>query len=121
MRASASWLCRVGDDDGGLRSGAAADDGEDGLWRLRDEGIAELASSLDDHRARLEKDGTLLERRRRNLRNEVLAICATRLRANLEAAVEKDDSFTGLLDQVVERTLDPASAARQILEDFETS
>jgi LAO/AO transport system kinase len=88
---------------------------------IRDEGIAELASALDDHRARLEKDGTLMERRRRNLRNEVLAICATRLRANLEVAVEKDDRFGGLLDQVVERTLDPASAAKQILEDFETS
>src|SRR4051812_47806459 len=57
---------------------------------IRDEGVAELVSALDDHRARLEQDGTLMERRRRNLRNEVLAICATRLRANLEASVEQN-------------------------------
>jgi LAO/AO transport system kinase len=103
--------------------------GRKGAWKvpiltteaIRDEGIAELAQSLDDHRARLEKDGTLMERRRRNLRNEVLAICAARLRADLEASVEKDDRFGGLLDEVVARTLDPASAARQILRDFETS
>jgi LAO/AO transport system kinase len=88
---------------------------------IRDEGVAELATALDDHRARLAKDGTLMERRRRNLRNEVLAICATRLRARLEAAVGKDDRFTELLDAVVARKLDPASAARQILEEFEIS
>lgn len=102
--------------------------GRKGAWKvpiltteaLRDEGTEELAAALDDHRARLEKDGTLVERRRRNLRNEVLAICATRLRADLEAAVEKDDRFSDLLDEVVQRSLDPASAARQILRDFET-
>jgi LAO/AO transport system kinase len=88
---------------------------------IRDEGIVELATALDDHRLSLAADGTLVERRRRNLRNEVLAICAARLRADLEVAVGKDDRFAELLDAVVARTLDPASAARRILSEFETS
>ena len=103
--------------------------GRKGAWKvpiitteaLRGEGVAELASALDDHRLRLEKDGTLMERRRRNLRNEVLAICAGRLRRRLEEAVDDDATFGALLDQVVERTLDPASAATEALKRFDAS
>jgi LAO/AO transport system kinase len=103
--------------------------GRKGAWKvpiitteaLRGEGVAELGSALDDHRLRLEQDGTLLERRRRNLRNEVLAICAGRLRRRLEDAVKDDDEFADLLDAVVQRTLDPASAATEALKRFDAS
>ena len=103
--------------------------GRKGAWKvpiitteaLRGEGVAELATALDDHRLRLEQDGTLLERRRRNLRNEVLAICAARLRRRLDAAVQDDEQFAALLDAVVERTLDPASAATEALARFDAS
>ena len=39
---------------------------------VRGEGIEELAEKLDEHRAYIEAEGTLSERRRRNLMNEVL-------------------------------------------------
>jgi LAO/AO transport system kinase len=78
-------------------------------------GVEELVSKLAEHRAHIEAEGTLAERRRRNLSNEVLAIATQRLRRELEEAVTGDPRFKALLDRVVARELDPASAARQIL------
>src|SRR5919205_282093 len=45
----------------------------------RGQGIDQLIEQLEAHRAWLEEEGTLDERRRRNLRNEVIAICAHRM------------------------------------------
>jgi len=77
-------------------------------------GIAELEDALEAQRRRIEADGTLLERRRRNLRNEVLAIAGARWRRALEARLEGDARFDSLLDEVVARRLDPAAAARAL-------
>src|SRR5215210_1800719 len=59
----------------------------------------------------IEAEGTLSERRRRNLMNEVLALATARLRRKLEASVREDAEVQELLDEVVARRLDPASAA----------
>jgi LAO/AO transport system kinase len=83
---------------------------------VRGEGIEELLAKLAEHRAHIEAEGALSERRRRNLMNEVLAIAAFRMRRELEAAVRKDPEVQELLDRVVSRELDPASAAVRILE-----
>jgi len=79
-------------------------------------GIDELVARLDEHRAHIEAEGTLSERRRRNLRNEVLALAAARLRRRLEDELREDEEFARLLDEVVARRLDPASAATTLLE-----
>jgi LAO/AO transport system kinase len=81
----------------------------------RGEGVAELVERLDEHRAHIEEEGTLSERRRRNLRNEVVALCTTRMRRKLEADLAEDADFQRLLDEVVARRLDPASAATEIM------
>ena len=78
-------------------------------------GVDELMDKLLEHRAFIEEQGTLSERRRRNLRGEVLAIATGRLRRRLEARLFEDGSFEQLLDDVVARRLDPASAAKAIL------
>jgi LAO/AO transport system kinase len=98
-----------------------------GGWRVpivkteavRGEGVAELVAKLDEHRERIAAEGTLSERRRRNLRSEVLALATARLRAQLEDALREDERFAALLDEVVARRLDPASAAAQILAGFD--
>jgi LAO/AO transport system kinase len=77
--------------------------------------VPELVERLNEHRAHIESEGTLSERRRRNLRNEVVALCTTRLRRKLEAELAEDPDFQRLLDEVVARRLDPASAATEIL------
>jgi LAO/AO transport system kinase len=80
------------------------------------EGVAELAEKITEHREHIETEGTLDERRARNLRNEVLELAASRMRRRLEAAVADDPSVRELLDRVVKREIDPASAAKGILE-----
>src|SRR5687767_14431303 len=72
--------------------------------------------ALAPHRAHIEAEGTLLERRRRNLMNEVLALATFRLRRRLEESIREDADVQALLDEVVARRLDPASAAVTILE-----
>ncbi len=82
----------------------------------RGEGVAELALKIAEHRAHIEAAGTLEERRARNLRNEVLGIAASRLRRRLEATAADDPETAELLERVVRRELDPASAASKLME-----
>jgi len=85
------------------------------------EGVAELVAKLDEHRAFIEEEGTLSERRRRNLRSEVVAICTHRLRRRLEEQLDADTVFAELLEEVVARQLDPATAASRILERLDAA
>jgi LAO/AO transport system kinase len=78
-------------------------------------GIGELVQRLDEHRAHILAAGTLQERRGRNLRNEVLAIATARMRRRLEEELREDADFRRLLEEVVQRRLDPASAATELL------
>jgi LAO/AO transport system kinase len=79
-------------------------------------GVEELVERLDEHRAYILGEGQLAERRARNLRNEVLAIATARMRRRLEEDLSEDAEFKSLIEQVVERSLDPASAAARLLE-----
>jgi LAO/AO transport system kinase len=81
----------------------------------RGTGVEELAEKLAEHRAFVEAEGTLSERRRRNLMGEVLGLATMRLRRALEASLREDPEVAELLDEVVARRLDPASAASAIL------
>jgi len=78
-------------------------------------GVEELVERLEEHRAHILAAGQLAERRRRNLRSEVLAIATARMRRRLEEDLREDPEFALLLEQVVERRLDPASAATVLL------
>jgi LAO/AO transport system kinase len=79
-------------------------------------GVEELVQRLGEHREHILAAGELDERRARNLRSEVLAIATARLRHRLEAELHEDPDFQRLLDEVVQRRLDPASAATALLE-----
>jgi LAO/AO transport system kinase len=97
---------------------------DEGGWQVpilrteaaKGEGIEELATKIDEHRAHIEAEGTLERRRARNLRNEVLGIAAARLRRSLTDAVADDPQVAELLERVVRRELDPATAAGELLE-----
>ncbi|MGZ5314030.1 MAG: methylmalonyl Co-A mutase-associated GTPase MeaB [Solirubrobacterales bacterium] len=98
--------------------------GPDVSWRVpilrteaaKGEGVAELAEKIAEHREHIEAEGTLEKRRARNLRNEVLELAAARMRRTLEESVGDDPAIEQLLERVVRRELDPASAAAELLE-----
>ena len=80
------------------------------------DGVDKLIETITEHRAHIEKEGTLAERRARNLRAEVLGIASARMRRELEKRTEEDPEWAALLDSVVRRETDPASAAGKLLE-----
>ena len=98
--------------------------GPQGSWTVpvirteaaKGEGVAELLEQIEAHRAHIEEEGTLEKRRERNLRNEVLGLAAARLRRELDARAENDPEVNELLGRVVSREIDPATAARELLE-----
>jgi LAO/AO transport system kinase len=79
-------------------------------------GVEALVEKLNEHREHIIEEGTLEERRRRNLQNEVMQLATLRLRRKLEASVREDASVKELFDEVVRRELDPASAAARLLD-----
>jgi LAO/AO transport system kinase len=79
------------------------------------EGIDELVAALDAHHRHIAEAGTLVERRARNLRAEVLGIASARMRRELESKAEADPEWSALLERVVNREIDPATAARELL------
>ena len=83
---------------------------------LRGENVAELWDRVEEHRAHLEDEGLLEERRRKNLTGEVFAVASQRAKAHLEQAVAGDPELRRLLDAVQARELDPLTAVREIME-----
>jgi LAO/AO transport system kinase len=83
---------------------------------LRGENVAELWDRVEEHRAHLEDEGLLEERRRKNLTGEVFAVASQRAKALLEQAVAGDPELRRLLDAVQARELDPLTAVREIME-----
>ena len=83
---------------------------------ITDEGVSDLWTKVEAHRAHLDDEGLLDERRRRNLAGEVFAVASARAKAHLERAVEGDPELRRLLDDVQRRELDPLTAVREIME-----
>jgi len=84
---------------------AVSDEGVDGLW-----------SKIEEHRAFLDEEGLLDERRRKNLAGEVFAVASARAKTHLERAVQDDPELRRLLDEVQQRELDPLTAVREIMD-----
>ena len=82
----------------------------------RGENVPALWEKIEEHRAYLEAENRLEERRRRNLAGEVFAVASGRAKAHLEQAVADDPELRRLLDEVQRRELDPLSAVREIME-----
>jgi LAO/AO transport system kinase len=82
----------------------------------RGENVPELWAKIEAHRAHLESEGGLEERRRKNLAGEVFAVASGRAKAHLEQAVADDPELRRLLDEVQRRELDPLTAVKEIME-----
>jgi LAO/AO transport system kinase len=82
----------------------------------RGENVPKLWEAIEEHRAFLQREGRLQERRRRNLAGEVFTVATARTRDHLEAAVERDPELAKLIDQVQAREVDPLTAVAEIVE-----
>jgi LAO/AO transport system kinase len=83
---------------------------------VNDEGVGDLWGKVEEHRAFLDAEGLLDERRRKNLSREVFAVASARAKTHLQRAVEHDPELRRLLDEVQQRELDPLTAVREIME-----
>jgi LAO/AO transport system kinase len=83
---------------------------------VNDEGVTDLWGKIEEHRAFLDEEGLLEERRRKNLAGEVFAVASARAKTHLERAVQNDPELRRLLDEVQQRELDPLTAVREIME-----
>jgi len=83
---------------------------------LSGENVPELWEKVEQHRAFLEGEGLLEQRRRENLAGEVFAVASARAKAHLERAVGDDPELRRLLGEVQSRKLDPLSAVREIMD-----
>ena len=83
---------------------------------VRGENVPELWTKIEEHRAFLESEGLLEDRRRKNLAGEVFAAATSRAKAHLQSTVAEKPELAHLLDRVQSRELDPLSAVREILE-----
>lgn len=82
----------------------------------RGEGVDDVVKSLEEHHAWLSSRGELAQRRAARARAEVEAIALQILRAELVDV--RGDRLAELASSVVERTLDPYSAADRLVADL---
>lgn len=97
-------------------------DMSDAEWRpevvetvaTKGEGIEELWTAIEKHRAYQEEKGLLEARRRRRVEREIREIVAERFRQRVET--EANDLLVELTEQVTARELDPYAAADRLIE-----
>ena len=84
---------------------------------MRGDNVDTLWEKVEAHRAFLESEELLEQRRRENLAGEVFAVASARAKAHLERAVADDETLRRLLDEVQSRKLDPLTAVREIMRE----
>jgi LAO/AO transport system kinase len=78
-------------------------------------GITALYEAIQQHHTRLRETGQLAERRRAHRRRELLELLRHRLLASILERMDHDSALNALMAQVQDATLDPYTAAQQIL------
>jgi LAO/AO transport system kinase len=82
---------------------------------LEDGGVDDLWGKVEAHRAFLDAEGRLEERRRDGLARQLRALAAERIARRVDAGAD-DDYLAGLIGEVIDRRLDPSSAVDRVLE-----
>ncbi len=84
-------------------------------------GVSELYEAIQQHHTRLQETGQLTERRRAHRRRELLELLQHRLLTSILERMDHDNALNALVGQVQDATLDPYTAAQQILADYTPS
>ncbi len=80
------------------------------------EGIEALASSILSHRGHLDQSGEWPHRQRKIAETRILKSAEDMVRDSLESG--RDQNLQALIDQARKRSLDPASAARELIKNL---
>jgi LAO/AO transport system kinase len=80
---------------------------------IKGEGLVEVADAIAEHRAWLESSGTLMRQRAEDVRHQVLSITRAILLDRIRASTS-ENALGALVTEVVQRRLDPHSAADQL-------
>lgn len=80
-------------------------------------GVPELAEAIEKHRAYLGENGRLEENRRARLRTEVLERARDIILRRLTAGLNQNGALDRTLDDIMARKTDPASAARELVDE----
>ncbi|HEY6933136.1 MAG TPA: methylmalonyl Co-A mutase-associated GTPase MeaB [Marmoricola sp.] len=108
-----------------LRSMLALAERPEGAWKppivktvaARQEGVEEVLTEVERHRAWLEESGQLALRRTKRARDEIEAIAVTSLREQWRSVHERTE-LDALAEKVVAGTIDPYAAADELLEAY---
>ncbi len=84
-------------------------------------GMTELYEAIEQHHTRLRETGQLAERRRAHRRRELLELLQHRLLTSILERMDRDRALSALVEQVQDATLDPYTAAQQILAGYTPS
>jgi LAO/AO transport system kinase len=77
-------------------------------------GIEDLAEAIERHRAYLSRDGHLDAERRARLKEEVLERARDIILRRMVSGLEQSGVLDSVLDELMSREIDPASAARRL-------
>lgn len=96
---------------------------EHGVWvppivktvAVENQGIEELASTIEKHRSYLERTGRLQAARRERLMAEVVERARELLVARLTSSLRSNGAVDAMLDSLMSGDLDPASAAQDLM------
>jgi LAO/AO transport system kinase len=79
-------------------------------------GIEELWDAVEQHQRALADGTDLAERRKAQLRSELLALASARSARRLGELLDSSPELAGLVDALAERRIDPLAAVQQLLE-----
>lgn len=82
------------------------------------EGVNAVWKSIAAHKDYLESSGQLKERRKLKLESELSELVADMARNNLKESLQHSPQMQKLLNQLLERQLDPHTAAQAVVEDI---
>jgi LAO/AO transport system kinase len=82
------------------------------------QGVDKLWQSLKDHFAFLKESGLLVERRRAKVQAELSELVAARARETLKNSIESSEEAQMLFSQVLDKQVDPHSAAEELMHDI---
>jgi LAO/AO transport system kinase len=79
-------------------------------------GIEELWDAVEEHQRGLSDGTDLADRRKAQLRSELLALASARSARRLGELLDGSPDLAGLVDALAERRIDPLAAVQQLLE-----